>query len=74
MPAQAKRLALEGHMPTRRNQDLMLHQVQPRHHFRYRMLHLNARVHFQKVEIPLLIHQQLNRARARVTDFLERLR
>src|SRR5208282_5975339 len=53
--AQPNRLALERHVPARRNQDLMLYQIQPRHHFSYRMLHLNARVHFQEVEVPLLI-------------------
>src|ERR1035437_5817035 len=71
MSAQFHRFAFDRHMPTCRNQDLILHEVQRRHHFRYRMLHLNARVHFQEVKVPLLVHQQLDCARDGMRYLLE---
>ena len=73
VPAQSERFALDGHVAAGRNQNLVLHQVQHRHHFRNRMLHLNARVHLQEVEVALFVHQQFDGARAGVSDFLKRL-
>src|SRR5580765_2999521 len=54
-------------------QDLGLHQVKAGDHFRDRMLHLDASVHFNKVEAPIFIHQELNRANIHITDFRKRL-
>ena len=45
-----------------RDQNLTGHDVNPRYHFRNGVFHLNARIHFDKVEaIRIGIHQKLNR-------------
>ena len=36
---------------SRGDADLQLHQIEPRDHFRDRMFHLQARIHFQKIKI-----------------------
>ena len=51
-----------------RDADLALHQIDAGHEFRHRMLHLNARVDFDEVEIAVLVHQELDRARVGVAD------
>ena len=54
-----------------RHLNLRAHEVDARHHFRHRMLHLNARIHLD--EIPRLgIHivQKLHRARVVIPDML----
>ncbi len=53
--------------------NLRLDQIHARDHFRDRMLDLNARVHLDEVEIAGFFAQKLNRAGARIADFLQRL-
>ena len=38
------------------NEDLFLYQIQSGYHFRHRMLHLQAGVHLQEVEVQLFVH------------------
>ena len=57
---------VEGFAPCDPN--LPLHQVHARHHFRHRVLDLDACVHFDEVQAAVLIHQELDRARILVTD------
>jgi hypothetical protein len=52
--------------------DLIAHDVGERHHFRHRMLDLDARVHFHKVKRTVLVEQKLERPGARITDLLAR--
>ena len=47
---------------TGRNQDLALDQIHVRDHFRNRMFDLNAGVHLDEVQLPVLVHQKFNRA------------
>ena len=42
--------------------DLFLHQVHAHHFFRDGVLHLQAGVHFQKVEVAVFVHQKFNGA------------
>ena len=42
--------------------DLGLDQVHASDHLRDRMLHLNARVHFDEVERAVFVHQEFDRA------------
>src|SRR6185369_1903727 len=53
--------------------DLALHQVHVGGHLRYRVFHLDARVHFNKVQLPVFVHQELHRSRVHVTDRRHRL-
>ena len=48
--------------------DLLLHQIHPRDHLGDRMLDLDARVHFDEVELAFLI-EELKGARAAIADF-----
>src|SRR5579864_9271747 len=61
------------HLRASRNHDLALHQVDIGNHLRHRMLHLNAGVHLNKVELAVLIHQELNRSRVPISDRRQRL-
>ena len=69
-------VALDGHrlldnlgqLVTRRDQDLALHQIDSGDGFGDRMLHLNARVHFDEVEIAIAIHQKFDGAGIGVAD------
>ena len=54
-----------------RNANLRLHQVHSGDHLSYRMLHLNARVHLDKVEAAIFIHEELDRASILVSDGAE---
>ena len=56
----------------RREANLRFHQVHAGHHFRDRMLHLNARVHFDEVELARVIAQKLHGAGARIADLSQR--
>ena len=49
---------------SRRDANLQLHQVQSRDQFRHRMLDLQARIHFQEIEIlfEVRVHQKLDGA------------
>ncbi len=61
------------HLRACRNHDLALHQVHIRHHLRHRMLHLDARIHLDEVQPPVLIHQELDGAGVPVSDLRQRL-
>ena len=52
----------------RGNQDLALHQVDAGDELRNRMLHLDARVHLDEVEVAVLVHQELDGAGVGVAD------
>ena len=52
----------------RRDQDLALHQIDAGDRLGHRMLHLNARVHFDEVQVAGLIHQKLDGAGVGVAD------
>src|ERR1051326_5428172 len=56
-----ERQALAGRDP-----DLLLDDVDARHHFRDRMLDLQTRVRFHEVEVSAWIHEELERAGGRV--------
>ena len=47
--------------------DLLFHEVHAGDHLRDGMLHLQARVHFQEVKVPVGIHEELHRSGAHVT-------
>ena len=51
-----------------RNAELRLHQVDTSHHLGHGVLHLDARVHLDKVELAILIHQELDGAGVLVAD------
>src|SRR5699024_10253135 len=51
--------------------NLQLHNVLLTHFFCYGMLHLNSRIHFQKVKILLIIHQKFNRRSEEHTSELQ---
>ncbi len=53
-------------------QNLVAHDIDPRDALRYRMLDLNARIHFHEVELLLLIDQKFKRAGIPVADRLDR--
>jgi hypothetical protein len=52
----------EGDRLAGRHPDLQLDQIDAGHHFRDRVLHLQASVHLQEIEIALAIDQKLQRA------------
>ena len=43
-----------------RNLQLQLHQIQTSYQFCNRMLHLNTGIHFHEIEVPVIVHQELN--------------
>ncbi len=47
---------------------MRLHNIHAGDRLRYRMLHLDARIHLNEVELMLRIHQELNRARVLIAD------
>src|SRR5579859_754420 len=47
---------------------LRLHEIQPRHPFRDRMLDLKARVHFHEIVVVVFVHQELKGAHAAIAD------
>ena len=51
---------------TGRNQQLRFDEIDAGHHFRYRVFHLQARVHFQKVELAAVTEDELDRAGIRI--------
>ena len=61
------------HAVSSRNQNLALHKVDVRDHLGDRMLHLYARIHFDEIETPVLVHQKLDRACVDVADVRQRL-
>ncbi len=52
------------------NLNLLLHQIDPRHHFRHWMLDLDPGVHFHEVEVIILIEKKLHRTRTDVAHGL----
>jgi hypothetical protein len=56
----------------RRNPQLRLHQVDACNHLGHTMLHLDARVHLDEVDLAVLIHQELDRPGVPVADVLQR--
>ncbi len=72
--AHLDRVAAEAHVGLRvaellagGDADLLAHQIDPRHHLGHRVLHLQARVHLEEVELALR-PQEFDRARVLVTD------
>ena len=59
----------EGKRLARGDANLQLYQIEAGDHFRDGMLHLKARIHFEKIEIARGIHQKLDRPRVRVARF-----
>ena len=57
----------------RGQQDLALHQIHIRDHFRDRMLHLDARVHLDEVQLAIFIHQEFDGAGVHIADVGKRL-
>src|SRR4029453_16505749 len=56
-----------------RNQNLISDDVETGHHFGYRMLHLDSRVHFHEIKILAVINEKFKGADIRIPDFLDRL-
>ncbi len=56
----------------RGDQDLALHQVDAGDHFGHRMLHLDAGVHLDEVQLARRVHQELDRAGVGVAHGLQR--
>jgi hypothetical protein len=53
---------IDGQALAKRNPQLPVHEVHVRHHFRDRMLHLQARVHLEEIELAVLVEQELDGA------------
>ena len=53
---------------SRGDADLRAHQIDARHHLGDGMLHLDAGIDFNEVEIALFIHQEFDRSRVAVAD------
>src|SRR5271157_1469586 len=62
-----------AHMGPAGNHDLALDQVNVGDHLRHRMLHLNARIHLDEMQAPVLVHQELDRARVGVANLRQSL-
>ena len=73
MPAEGQCFPFDPHGLARRNQNLLLDQIQTCHHLGHRMLNLDAGVHLQEVEFAILVHNELDRPGVRVADLGERL-
>src|ERR1700760_2036457 len=69
MPAQRDLLLCKGKWPALGNRDLQMHQVEPGDKLSDSVLHLQARVHLEKIKILCLIHQKLHRAGIHVPRF-----
>jgi hypothetical protein len=54
------------------NSELPFHQVEAGDHFRHRMLHLQARIHFHEVIRAAFIEDEFDGARANIPDGLRR--
>jgi hypothetical protein len=62
----------EGQRLALRDRDLQLHEVEPGHHLRHRVLDLQARVHLEEVGLRSCVHQELEGARVRVAGLCTR--
>ena len=57
MTAYAHLLLADGERQSGGNPQLLFNQVNAGDHFRHRMLHLNAGIHFDKIKLTLLIEK-----------------
>src|SRR5665213_1970223 len=55
-----------GQFLARGDADLRFDEVDARNRLRHGVFHLNARIHFDEIEVAFLIHQELDRARVAV--------
>ena len=69
MTARLEILLPERELLAGRDQQLLLDQVGLRHHFGDRVLDLDARVHFDEIELAVVV-QELHRAGAAIADAL----
>ncbi len=67
------RLLRQGQGFTAGHPQLPFHQIQPGNHLGHRMLHLQACVHFHKVETAVLLQQEFHGAGAAVVNGMSRL-
>ena len=67
MPRQFDFALLQWQWMTSGDAQLPLHQIKTGNHFCDRMLHLQARIHLQKVVVQVLIHDEFNRTGTAVT-------
>ena len=56
------------HVGPSRDHDLTLHQINISDHLGHGMLHLDTRVHLDEVQATVLIHQEFDCSRVRVSD------
>jgi len=61
-------LLAQAQPPAAGDAQLLLNDVDARHQLRHRMLHLDASVHLQEVEVPVAVEQELNRPGVDVVD------
>src|SRR5262249_20420969 len=61
---------MRGKWLARGNADLLLYEIAPINFLRDGVLHLDARVHFHEVKVPVLVDQKFNRSRVLVPDRL----
>ena len=62
----------EGELLPRRDAELPLHEIEPRHQLGHGMLHLDARVHLEEVEVPMRIEEELAGAGVHIAGGLRR--
>src|SRR5713101_3371385 len=67
VPAKQNIFLPERKLFTRCDANLQIDQVEPGDRFRHRMLHLQPRVHFEEIEVLLIIDKKLDRPRVAVT-------
>ena len=74
MTARLNLRLLHWHLCAARKCDLQRHKVNARHHFRDRMLHLDAAVDLNEVRLPVGANEELQRANVLVARGADRLR
>ena len=72
MPADVDVLLREGKLLPRGYTNLQVDQIQSRDQFGHWMLHLQARVHFQEIEVLVAVHKKLDGPRIAVLGSLGR--
>src|SRR5688572_6545880 len=70
MPVELYVLLLVAQRTPARHSDLLLDNINTRHHFRHRVLHLQARVHLKEIKIFILVEQEFDCARIDVIHSL----
>src|SRR5437762_1550182 len=68
VPARAHVVLPEAQRKPARDAKLLAHDVDPGHHLRHRMLDLDPRVHFEEIEVPAGVEEELDGARVAVAD------